>query len=63
MIRNDFNIPATLNHCHAGNEQVARLVRPCLVPKNFRDFSSHRMLGHIHGALNVDRKKTNYTVW
>jgi hypothetical protein len=36
---------------------------PRLVPKNFQDFLSHQMLGHMHGALNVDEKKTNYTVW
>jgi hypothetical protein len=39
------------------------LIRPCLVSKNFQDFPSHRMFGHIHGTLNVDEKKTNYTVW
>jgi hypothetical protein len=29
---------------------------PCLVPKIFQDSSSHRMFGHIYGALNVDEK-------
>jgi hypothetical protein len=28
----------------------------------FQDFPSYRMFGHMHGALNID-KKTNYTVW
>ena len=27
--------------------------RPCLVPKNFQDSPSHRIFGHMHGALNV----------
>jgi hypothetical protein len=31
-------------------------VRPCLVPKNFQDSPSHRMLGHMYGALNIDEK-------
>ena len=26
---------------------------PCLVPKNFQDFSSHRIFGHMYGARNV----------
>ena len=29
------------------------LQRPCLVPKNFQDFPSHRIFGHMHKALNV----------
>ena len=28
-------------------------LRPCLVSKKFQNFSSHRIFGHIHGALNV----------
>jgi hypothetical protein len=31
--------------------------RPCLVLKNFQDFPSHRMFGHMHRTLNVDEKK------
>ena len=26
---------------------------PCLVPKNFQDSLSHRIFGHINGALNI----------
>jgi len=25
--------------------------------KNFQDFPSHRILGHIHEALNIDKNK------
>jgi hypothetical protein len=32
-------------------------LRPCLVPKIFQDSSSHQIFGHIHGALNIDKKK------
>jgi hypothetical protein len=35
----------------------AKPLRPCLVPKNFQNFLSHRMFGHIHKALNIDEKK------
>jgi hypothetical protein len=35
----------------------------CLVSKIFQDFPSHRMFRHMYGALNIDGKKTNYTVW
>jgi hypothetical protein len=27
-----------------------------LVPKNFQDFPSHRMFGHMYGAINIDEK-------
>jgi hypothetical protein len=30
--------------------------RPCLVPKNFQDSPSHRILRHIYKALNIDKK-------
>jgi hypothetical protein len=35
-------------------------LRGCLAPpkKNFNP--SHRMFGHMHGVLNVDKKITNY---
>ena len=36
--------------------------RPCLVLKNFHPKVSYRILRHMHGVLNVDEKKTNYTV-
>jgi len=26
-------------------------------PKTFQDFSSHRILRHMHGALNIDENK------
>jgi hypothetical protein len=32
------------------------LFRPRLVFKKIQDSLSHRMFGHIHGALNVDKK-------
>ena len=35
------------------------LPRPCLVLKNFQDFSSHRILRHMHGVLNIHENK-NY---
>jgi hypothetical protein len=37
--------------------------RPPLVPKKFQDFFTRRMFRHMHGVLNIDEKKTNYTVW
>jgi len=33
--------------------------RPCLVRKIFQDFPSHRILRHMHGALNIHENK-NY---
>jgi hypothetical protein len=39
-------------------------LRPGLVLKSFlQQYSSHRILRYVYGALNVDEKKTNYTVW
>jgi len=35
------------------------IVRPCLVRKNFQDSPSHRILRHMHGALNIHENK-NY---
>jgi transcriptional regulator of NAD metabolism len=40
-----------------GQIKGAGCVRPCLVAKNFQDFSSHQMFGHIYVALNLDEKK------
>ena len=31
-------------------------------PKTFQDFSSHRILGHMHESLDIDEKKTKCTV-
>ena len=39
------------------------LLGTCLVPKKFAQNPSHRMFRHMHGALNVVEKITNYTVW
>jgi len=33
------------------------LFRPCLVPKIFQDSPSHRILRHLHEALNIDENK------
>jgi hypothetical protein len=38
------------------------VVRPRLVPKFFGFCPPHRIFGRMHGALNVDEKKTNCTV-
>jgi hypothetical protein len=37
--------------------------RPCLVFKNFLFVPSHRIFGCMYGALNIDKKITNCTVW
>ena len=44
-MRSEFmeNFPATLTCTR----------RPCLVLKNFQDFLSHQIFGHIHRTLNV----------
>ena len=34
-----------------------RFLRPCLVPKNFFPKTSHRIFGHMHGVLNIDKFK------
>ena len=34
-----------------------RYVRPCLVSKFFQDFPSHRILRHMHGALNIHENR------
>jgi hypothetical protein len=42
---------------------VAKAVfRSLQTSKNFTRFSSHRIFRHMHGALNVGKKITNYTV-
>ena len=42
--------------------QFSVLLGPVQIPKNFAHYSSHQILRHMHGVLNVDEKKTNYTV-
>jgi hypothetical protein len=32
-------------------------LRPCLVSKKNQNFPSHRILRHMHGALNIDENK------
>jgi len=32
-------------------------LRPCLVSKKFQDSPSHRILRHMHEALNIDKNK------
>ena len=34
------------------------LLWPCLVRKNFQNSPSHRILRHMHGALNIDENKS-----
>jgi hypothetical protein len=36
---------------------VSGSLRGCLVPKNFHPKTSHRILRHMHGVLNVDETK------
>jgi len=43
-------------------DATERILRPCLVSKNFQDSPSHRILRHMHRALNAVEKITNYTV-
>jgi len=31
-------------------------------PKSFQNFSSHRILWHMHETLSIDKNKINYTV-
>jgi hypothetical protein len=38
------------------------IIRPCLVSTQKLFIPSHRMFGHMYGALNID-KKTNCTVY
>ena len=33
--------------------QLSEQQRPCLVLKNFQDFPSHRIFGHMHEVLNI----------
>ena len=43
--------------CWVGLRHCLALFRPCLVAKNFQDFSSYRILQHMHGALNIHENK------
>ena len=38
------------------------LLRPCLVPKIFLQYPSHRIFEHMYKALNIVEKIINYTV-
>jgi hypothetical protein len=49
--KNIANVPEGVRY------YLQHYIRPCLVPKIFQDFSSHRMFGHMHEALNVDERK------
>jgi hypothetical protein len=43
---------------------IAQAMFRCLkVPKILQDFLSNQIFGPMHGALNIGKKTTNYTVW
>jgi len=46
-----FNLYVTFFKVHM---KIVALARPCLVLKIFSDFPSHRILRHVHRALNID---------
>jgi len=49
------SVPA---HTTASPARVGmRELRPCLVRKIFQDSPSHRILRHMHEALNIDENK------
>jgi len=35
---------------------IGSALRPCLVPRNFQEYLSHRIFGRMYGALNIDKK-------
>jgi len=37
--------------------KIPVILRPCLLPKIFQDSPSHRILRHMHEALNIDENK------
>jgi len=57
-------LPAVLPKGQIGLVTWVTIVRDSLRPylvihpkfKTFEDFPSHRMLWHVHGALNIDKK-------
>ncbi len=54
---------AGLIHYKKSIEFIGKYIWLCLVPKNFFSNTSHRIFGHMHGVLNIDKlKKTNCTV-
>ena len=52
-----LNVTVTVSQCHIAVHR--RHLRPCLVRKIFQDSPSHRILRHMHGALNIYENK-NY---
>jgi len=54
-----------MNDCtvlNGGDERKNKSKRKCLVrslrnPKSFKDSLSHRILQHMHEALNIDKNK------
>jgi hypothetical protein len=50
--RTSSQVPAPRQKSEFGSRKDS-----CLVPKNFQDFPSYRMFGHMYGALNIDEKK------
>jgi hypothetical protein len=56
QIQTKYYSIATLNF-GTPNLGTTHSLRSCLVSKNFQDFPSHRMFGHMYRALNVDEKK------
>ena len=47
----------------SGMCQILATIRPYSVSKKFHDFSSHRIFGCMHEALNINKKITNCTVY
>jgi len=58
-----FNVHKTLMELHWKLPIIfLDQLRPWLVPKFFLRYSSHRIFGHMHGALNAIEKIINYIV-
>ena len=48
---------SSVRHALINIKQARSLLRPCLVPKIFQNSPSHRILWHMHEALNIDENK------
>jgi hypothetical protein len=54
-----YNFPCSL--LSNGVRNSLQCLRGCLVPPQKFFTLTHRMFGHMHGVLNIDKKITNYT--
>ena len=66
LVKGTIDRTYPFTHPYSGGTGSSNDIKPLdklmVFPKNFLQYLSHQIFGHMHGALNAIEKITNYTV-